>query len=168
MVYSNYTTPTEQTIRLATPEIIIRKMQLQDLNKVWELETRIFRDPWSRNHLYHEILDNSISFSFVVERDREVIGYAIYWFIDNEAHIAKLAIDASFRGKQYGDFLLCRVLEEMKCQKVQVVYLEVRRSNQAAQQLYLKHGFKLIGTRRNYYSNDKEDALLMSLSLKEG
>lgn len=168
MVCSDYTVPAEQVPVVDNQDIIFRKMQLHDLEQVSELETRVFREPWSRQHLLHEILDKSISFSFVVEKDEQVIGYALYWAISDEAHIAKLAVDERYRRRKYGDFLLCSVLEEMRGQKVRVVYLEVRRSNIAAQSLYLKHGFKITGTRKNYYSNDQEDALLMSLSLKEG
>ncbi|MFQ5823138.1 MAG: ribosomal protein S18-alanine N-acetyltransferase [bacterium] len=168
MECNDLTVTARQATKSKIPSIIFRKMQLPDLDKVCELESRIFSDPWSRNNFVHEILDNLDSFPFVVEKDKEVIGYAIYWYIDSEAHIANFAIEECFRRKKIGKFLLCRLIEEMKRQKVRVVYLEVRRSNLAAQNLYLKHGFKIIGVRKNYYSKDKEDALLMSLPLKEG
>jgi ribosomal-protein-alanine N-acetyltransferase len=168
MAFSDYEVLTEPLLPFAEQDIFFRKMQIHDVEQVIELERSIFRDPWSRNHFVHEILDNPISFSFVVEKEMRVIGYVISWRIDDEAHLAKLAIDEGFQRRNIGGFFLCKVLEEMKCDEVRIVYLEVRRSNVAAQNLYLKHGFKIIGTRKNYYSKDKEDALLMSLSLKEG
>lgn len=167
MVYNNLTDEEIQAPSIEISGITIRKMQLRDLDAVYELEKKIFKKSWSRNNFVYEILDSPISFPYVIAKDQQVIGYAIYWRVDNEAHIANLAIDENYRRRKLGSLLLRYLLKEMMRQKVQVIYLEVRRSNIAAQNLYLKHGFEYVGVRNNYYIKDKEDALLMSLFVKE-
>lgn len=168
MVCNDLTFVEKQSLQFEIPGILIRKMQLQDLDKVHELETKIFNDPWSRESFAYEIRNNPFSFLFVVEKDKEIIGYAVYWYLNHEAHIANLAIDQKFRRKKIGELLLSYLLNEMKSQNVRVVHLEVRRSNIAAQNLYLKKGFKITGVRKNYYVKGREDAVLMNLFLKEG
>ncbi|MFQ5750746.1 MAG: ribosomal protein S18-alanine N-acetyltransferase [bacterium] len=149
-------------------EILIRNMQLRDLDQVCKLERSIFAHPWSRKSITYEILDNPFSYALMAEMENKLIGCAIGWCIDTEAHIGTFAVDVNFRRKGIGGLLLGSLITDFKHKRVRRVYLEVRRSNIAAQSLYLKYGFKFCGERKNYYSKENEDALLMSLSLKEG
>lgn len=148
-------------------KVKIRPMEFRDLDRVSELEKRIFRAPWPRRSFALE-LENSYSRSLVLEFQGRVVGYAVYWLIDGEAHLANIAIDADYRGMGLGETLLRFILQELKLRKVKKIHLEVRKSNVVAQNLYFKFGFKITGIRKNYYTKDREDALLMSLSLKEG
>lgn len=143
----------------------VRTMQIPDLPAVAELEKASFSTPWSPNSLTHELLVNPHSYALVIEHRGNVIGYSIGWMYDNEAHIGTFGIHPKFRKNSLGSFLLRTLLEYCKYKGVQFIYLEVRRSNVPAQKLYLKHGFTIFGIRKNYYSKDKEDALLMSLSI---
>lgn len=165
MVFNNLTDEEIQKPLIEVPGIMIHKMRLPDLDKVYGLEKKIFKGSWSRNSFAYEVLNNPLSYSYVVKKDNEVIGYAIYWQIDNEAHIANLAIDVKFRRRKLGELLLRYLIRKMQHQNIQVIHLEVRHSNLAAQNLYLKHGFKIVGVRKHYYAKYKEDAFLMSLFL---
>lgn len=145
-----------------------RRMQLRDVDDVFELEEQIFSDPWAKGSFVYEIVSNMFSFPYVIDRDGQIIGYAIYWCIRNEASLTNFAVDAGYRRIKIGSEFLNHLIEEMKQKDVEVVYLEVRKSNLPAQQLYQNHGFEVIGVRKNYYTKQKEDAVIMKLFLKEG
>lgn len=149
-------------------DLVIRAMEVQDLRRVCDLERSCFQAPWSEKSLADEILENPRSRTFVVLKNGVVIGYALYWHIDMEAHLARITINRGFRRKNIGSFLLNYLIKDIQNRNISVVYLEVRRSNIAAQNLYLKHGFLIDGVRKNYYLDENEDAILMSLPLKEG
>lgn len=149
------------------PGPTIREMQIQDLDRVFEIERNVFVTPWSRKSIAHEI-NNPQAISLVAEKNAMIIGYVICWWFDGEAHIGTLAIVPAFRRKKVGTELFVHLLDDLSQKNVEVIYLEVRRSNLAAQNLYWKNGFEICGVRRNYYTKEKEDALLLSLSLKEG
>ncbi|NIR50541.1 ribosomal protein S18-alanine N-acetyltransferase [candidate division KSB1 bacterium] len=142
-------------------------MTEQDLNSVHGIERKSFRNPWSRQSIAREIR-NPDSLTLVVEKDHFVVGYVICWCVCDEAHVGTLAVDSRFRRTKIGEKLLRQLTKDLTRKNINHVYLEVRHSNLAAQKLYKKFGFKVSGVRKNYYSKENEDALLMSLSLKEG
>ncbi|MCH8874165.1 ribosomal protein S18-alanine N-acetyltransferase [candidate division KSB1 bacterium] len=146
--------------------INIREMQVDDLARVSELEEQVFPNVRSKNNIADEVLENSLSFAYVVEKDHLVIGYAIFWRVDTEAHLMDFAVDKKHRRKKIGSSLLSYLIKDWKLKKVQTGHLEVRRSNDAARNMYLKYGFELTGVRKNYYSKEKEDAILMSISFR--
>ena len=146
--------------------INIREMQVDDLDRVSELEEQVFPNVRSKNNIADEVLENSLSFAYVVEKDHLVIGYAIFWRADTEAHLIDFAVDKNHRRKKIGSSLLSYLIKDWKLRKVQTGHLEVRRSNLAARNMYLKYGFEVTGVRKNYYSKEKEDAILMSISLR--
>lgn len=149
-------------------DLAIRPLEIHDLRRVCDLEKRCFPAPWSDTSIAYEILENPRSCSFVVLKENVVIGYALYWQIGFEAHLARVAINPGFRRKNVGSYLLNYLIKDIRGKNIAVVYLEVRRSNIAAKNLYLKHGFIIDGVRKNYYLDENEDAILMSLPLKEG
>lgn len=83
------------------------------------------------------------------------------WIIMGEAHITNIAIWPGCRGQGWGEYLLRAVMNKMLSVNVRRLTLEVRVSNETAQNLYNKLGFKAAGVRKNYYSDNKEDALIM-------
>ena len=141
-------------------------MQVGDLERVCELEKQAFPDVRSKKNIAYEVLENSLSFAYVVEKDHLVIGYAIFWRVGTEAHLMDFAVDKNHRRKKIGSSLLNYLINDWKLKKIQAGHLEVRRSNEAAWNLYLKYGFEVAGVRKNYYSKEKEDAILMSVSLR--
>ena len=108
----------------------------------------------------------------VVKRDSdpggpssEMAGYVGIWFQGNEAHITEIAVRESLRGNGIGELLLIGSVRVAIERGSSVVTLEVRVSNFIAQRLYEKYGFKTAGIRKGYYSDNREDALIMTTSL---
>ncbi len=146
--------------------IKIRRMRIQDLERVIEIENQSFSNPWSRDAFIYE-MGSGISYPWVVEVDNKIVGYSIHWVIIDEAHLSNIAIDPLYRRMGIGRLLLEKVLESTKKMGAKFITLEVRASNSPAISLYKKMNFKVIGTRKNYYTNPLEDALIMMKSLEE-
>jgi ribosomal-protein-alanine N-acetyltransferase len=89
-------------------------------------------------------------------------GYAGLWLMVDEAHITTIAVRPEFRGKGLGELVLCGLVDTALEVSARILTLEVRVSNTVAQNLYLKYGFKQSGLRRRYYSDNNEDALIMT------
>ena len=97
----------------------------------------------------------------------KVVGYVGIWFVMDEGHITNVAVHSDYRGKKIGDKLVQDLVELCKENNIVSMTLEVRVSNIVAQNLYKKYGFKLAGIRKEYYSNNKEDAMIMWNDIKE-
>lgn len=91
-----------------------------------------------------------------------ILGYAGLWFLADEAHLANIAVREAYRRRGIGELLLSRCIELAGELNARSITLEVRVSNLAAQALYEKYGFAPVGTRRGYYTDNKEDALIMT------
>ncbi|MBI2836470.1 MAG: ribosomal protein S18-alanine N-acetyltransferase [Chloroflexi bacterium] len=91
-----------------------------------------------------------------------VVGFAGIWVISEEAHITSIAVREKLRGRGIGELLMMAIIDLARKLDARTVTLEVRVSNSVAQSLYTKFGFSPVGTRRGYYTDNREDALLMS------
>ena len=91
-----------------------------------------------------------------------ILGFAGLWFMADEAHLANIAVRERYREKGVGERLLISIIELAIKKNARFITLEVRASNTAAQALYRKYGFAEVGTRREYYTDNKEDAILMT------
>ena len=142
-------------------------MRDADLPAVHEIETRSFSNPWSDATFRGEIQNKGISFPMVIVRpeDRRVAGYIIYWHIRDEVQINNFAVHPDLRWKGIGEAVLRLVLKEVRDKGAVFATLEVRVSNTAATRLYEKLDFKILGTRKGYYTNPVEDAYVMGLVL---
>ena len=125
------------------------------------IESRIHRNPWSQEQI-KESFQNKNNLVIGVFNQDELIGYCFILIAQTEAEILNIAIDINFQRKGLGEKLLKECIERLKSKKVKNLFLEVRQSNHAAKNLYSKMGFKTIGIRKNYYS-DNEDASMMQL-----
>ena len=94
-------------------------------------------------------------------RDR-LAGYVSTWFMTDEAHITGIAVRESLRGNGVGELLLLASVELSMSRGSRVVTLEVRVSNHVAQSMYTKYGFKQVGLRKRYYTDNNEDAYIMT------
>ncbi len=106
-----------------------------------------------------------IGFSRDTDGDREkeyIIGFAGIWIIADEAHVTAIAVREKYRGQKIGALLMVAISDLAMQLKAHSLTLEVRLSNKVAQNLYTKFGFKEVGVRRGYYTDNREDALLMS------
>ena len=112
-------------------------------------------------------LKNNLARYIVAEIDGKVVGYVGVWFVLDEGHITNVAVHSDYRGKKIGDKLIKELVELCKENNMSAITLEVRVSNIVAQNLYKKYGFKIGGIRKEYYSDNKEDAMIMWSQLKE-
>ena len=138
--------------------IQFRQMSENDVAEVYKIEKMLFTDPWSKNSFLEDMNNSEFSHSFVIECDKSVVGYSICWYYLNELHIGNFAIHPDFQNRGLGKVLLTNVLQWFRSYKV--AYLEVRKSNFIAINLYKKYGFNVMYHRKKYYSNG-EDAVVM-------
>lgn len=103
--------------------------------------------------------------SFLAEINGKIVGYVLFWLLPEEVDIHNIAVHGDFRRHGIGQALLQRVLEQARERNLSRVTLEVRISNSVAQRLYQSVGFMAKGVRKGYYSDDGEDALVMTLEL---
>ena len=96
-----------------------------------------------------------------------VVGWGGIWCVADEAEIASVCVDPAYRRLGGGTKLLQTLLRQARLSGAQNVYLEVRASNQAAQELYRGAGFECIGVRKRYYTNPLEDAVLMRCEIMQ-
>ncbi|OIJ11360.1 ribosomal-protein-alanine N-acetyltransferase [Anaerobacillus alkalilacustris] len=139
----------------------IRYMFSEDIDDVLKVEQNSFATPWSRTAFVNELVNNKFAHYLVLVRNEEVIGYCGVWVIVDEAHITNIAIHSDFRGLKLGEQLLVHAIELSRTLGATKVTLEVRVSNHVAQRLYAKLGFQPGGIRKNYYTDNQEDALVM-------
>ncbi len=141
--------------------VAIRSMCQADIDAVVTVERDCFSTPWSREAFEGELADNQLAHYLVVEMGGQVIGYAGMWIILDEAHVTNVAILSPYRRLGFGENLLAALIIHAKALGATCMTLEVRVSNMDAQRLYTRMGFAARGIRRQYYTDTKEDALIM-------
>lgn len=144
----------------------IRAMVLSDVTRVHEIDTSSFSAPWPAEAFSIE-LANPKARNFVIIENDHVIGFIVYWLILDECHIATIAVEEGHRGKGYAKDLLRKALQSSLDEGAAFVFLEVRSSNLPAIGLYRSFGFEIVGTRKKYYKDNNEDALLLTLEMKK-
>jgi ribosomal-protein-alanine N-acetyltransferase len=144
-----------------TDHVSIKPMRLEDISAVLEIEQMSFPTPWPRDAYQHELKDNRLACYLVAREFQRVLGYAGMWVILDEAHVTTIAVDPLHRRRRIGERLLVALIDEAMRRGARWVTLEVRKSNLGAQALYRKYGFKDIGIRKGYYSDNREDAIVM-------
>ncbi|NLY87122.1 MAG: ribosomal protein S18-alanine N-acetyltransferase [Clostridiales bacterium] len=142
--------------------IEIRKAKLSDIPAISRLEVESSNTPWSAKALTYDVTQNEKAYVIVADKAGDKVGYADAWIFAGEAQINNIAVLDEYRGQGIGDALLTHLLEFCKERTCRIVTLEVRKSNEPAISMYKKHGFEIVGTRREYYRDNKEDALLMN------
>ncbi len=138
----------------------IRRMTREDLPKVMAIEQVSFSNPWSYEMVKKE-LSHDWSTVLLAEQGGEVLGFAIFWLVVDELHVLNVAVAHAHRRQGIGRAVMEAALEVGLTHRCRIATLEVRRSNQAAIALYNSLGFKPVGMRPAYYSDDREDAVLM-------
>jgi ribosomal-protein-alanine N-acetyltransferase len=109
-----------------------------------------------------ELQNRAVCHIYVVRTPEcAVAGFCAFWLVFDEIHINNVAMRPKFRGRGIGTALLLHVLTEARNLGARRATLEVRASNEGARRLYDRLGFYVAGTRRNYYSNPVEDALVL-------
>ncbi|WP_079525657.1 ribosomal protein S18-alanine N-acetyltransferase [Halobacillus hunanensis] len=147
--------------------VIIREMKVEDIEQVMIVEHATFAVPWTEDTFMNEVNgENPYAHYLVIEQDGTVFGYCGLWLIIDEAHVTNIAIHPDYRGNKYGEQLFRKSFEEAIEMGAIQLSLEVRVSNTPAQHLYRKFGLVPGGVRKNYYTDNGEDALVMWVGLK--
>ena len=146
----------------------IMSMLPTDIPGVMIIERACQPSPWSEK-LFHDCL--RVKYPALVLRDAKTIhAFAIHSTKVGECHLFNLCVHPDAQGKGYGNWILERVIEDAKKDGAEMIYLEVRKSNDRAMRLYKKYGFKQTGERKDYYNDpdgNKEDAWVYSLDLEK-
>lgn len=142
--------------------LLIREMEIIDIESIYEIEKEAFADPWSKSALIDE-LNNENALYYVALLDNEVKAYIGMWKIFDEGHITNIAVKKENRRFKIGQQLLEKLIEKGNELGIRSYTLEVRESNISALNMYLKAGFNIAGKRKNFYSNPLEDAIIMWL-----
>jgi ribosomal-protein-alanine N-acetyltransferase len=142
----------------------IRKMTLEDVPDVIDLDHKSFSLPWPERSFRFELTANPASRCWVAEFEGKIVGMIVVWLIIDEAHVATLATHPDFRRRGIAKKLLAHTLRLMMDEGARSSFLEVRESNFAAQEMYRKFGYEESGRRPHYYRDNDEDAILMNLA----
>jgi ribosomal-protein-alanine N-acetyltransferase len=140
-------------------------MKQEDVNQVTEIDREVFPTLWPPAN-YERELKNGLAHYIVATDEGEgqyIMGFAGLWMLVDEAHITNIAVREKHRRQGIGEALLIAIIELAIELGAQLITLEVRASNAEAQKLYAKYGFVRVGLRRGYYTDNREDAVLMSI-----
>jgi len=143
---------------------LIRKMIMNDLEQVVAIDQVSFSLPWPARSFQFELTDNPASRCWVVELDKKIVAMIVSWLILDELHVATISTHPDFRKQGIGKKLLTHALKSARDEGVTRSFLEVRESNEAAIRMYKSFGFVEDGRRKEYYKDNHEDAILMTLN----
>jgi ribosomal-protein-alanine N-acetyltransferase len=137
-------------------------MSIEDLPDVHRIERASFSVPWPDDAYRSEIQGNRLASYLVARADGRLVAYGGIWLMVDEAHITTFAVDPAWRRQRVGETLLIALMDQAIGRHAREATLEVRLSNLAARKLYEKFGFRPVGVRARYYSDNGEDALIMT------
>jgi len=143
-------------------------MGLAHLPAVHAIERASFFPPWPDEAYRNELQTNRLATYIVARLDDVVIGFAGLWLMVDEAHVTTFAVEPAWRRRTVGERLLVALLDIAMARGAREATLEVRLSNVAARRLYEKYGFRPVGLRPRYYSDNGEDALIMTTDALDG
>jgi len=142
-------------------------MRMEDIPQVHAIDQVSFSLPWSERSFRFEVSQNTNARPWVAEiingKARNIVAMLVLWIILDEAHLATIAVHPLYRRQKLAQKLLATALLTTLPLGIKLVYLEVRKSNLAAQALYRRFGFEEVGVRPHYYQDNQEDAVLMTL-----
>jgi [ribosomal protein S18]-alanine N-acetyltransferase len=147
---------------LASPVLRIRPMAFDDLPAVQGIERSSFSTPWPPQAYRQELASNRLAHYLVALLDDVVVAYGGIWLMVDEAHVTTFAVHPRYRRRRIGERLLLALLDVSVDRRAREATLEVRLSNLPARRLYEKYGFRPVGIRPRYYSDNGEDALIMT------
>lgn len=142
--------------------IKIKPMEKSDIDSVIAIEEKAYGPHhWSKESFMGELSNELAKYFSVFSENGDLIAYCGCWQILEEAHITNIAVDPNFRQKHIGEAMLKTIIDECYKNMAKYITLEVRVGNKPAIGLYEKYGFKSLGTRKGYYQDNNEDALIM-------
>ncbi|MFO7941588.1 MAG: ribosomal protein S18-alanine N-acetyltransferase [Bacillota bacterium] len=142
-------------------DVTLRPMEVGDLSEVMEIERRSYPTPWSESAFRSEITRNTSADYIVATRPEGIIGYAGMWLFLLEAHVTNIAVHPDYRGRKVGSQLLLGLMARALLRGLNRMTLEVRVSNELAQDFYESYDFQFVKIKKGYYTDTGEDALVM-------
>jgi len=142
------------------PNITIRRMAENDLDLVSAIEKEVFTDPWSLD-AFKVDLNNKMACPMVAEFEKKIVGYTNIYIVAGEVQIGNFAVAPGYRKRGVGRQLMNEIFEKASENDCHTIFLEVRESNVPAMELYKSYGFISAGKRKDYYSNPRENAIIM-------
>ena len=140
---------------------MIRPMGDHDMDQVLAIENQSFTSHWTRQQMHYELHENSFALIYVYEENDEILGYIDFWITFDTCQLASIAVRNDVRRKGIAKQLMDYMIDEAEKKYCGVISLEVRVSNESAKQLYRAYEFVEASIRKNYYSDNHEDAILM-------
>lgn len=158
-------------LMLSTDTCYFADLQEADLDAVMAIETACYTFPWSRGNFVDSITAGyrcQALWRPVAAAAPELLAYTISMRGVDEAHLLNIAVAAAWRGQKLGVLMLDQLCAWARLSQLDYLWLEVRRSNLAAQKRYLDYGMYIVGERKNYYRTESgnENALVMSYQLQ--
>jgi ribosomal-protein-alanine N-acetyltransferase len=154
-------------VQLRLP-LAIEPMGEADVATVQQIERQIFSTPWPKNAYFRELSSRTSAHYIVLRRGAaeagdqdELVGYAGMWKMYDEAHVTTIGVRHDLQHHGYGRILFAGLVQAAYDMGAKWVTLEVRTSNENAMRMYESFGFKVIGRRRGYYTDNGEDAIVM-------
>ena len=144
-----------------TPTVEILPMRRRHLRAVLRIETQVYPRPWSTSLFLSELALRSTRAYIVARVGRDLVGYAGLMMTLDDGHVTTIAVEPTWHENKIGTRLLLRLAREAIERGAKSLTLEVRITNNAAQDLYRKFGFVPVGVRKNYYQEVNEDAIVM-------
>ncbi len=151
--------------KILSEPVEIREMKVDDLPGVLSIERVSFRTPWSES-IFKEELSSSLCRSLVATVGGEIAGYINFAIVSDEVHLRNVSVHKAFRKCGIASKLLSEMIRISSEAGVLWSTLEVRRSNTEAIKLYENFGFEIKGVRPSYYSDTREDAIIMWADLR--
>ncbi len=135
----------------------------EDLDEIVKIENESHLAPWTKKNFIDS--HNANNLFKVLKNENDIIGYYIALFVEDECQLFNITVRLELQKKGFGQLMLKNLFTDCRKKNVINIFLEVRKSNNAAIRLYEKNGFNTIAVRNNYYKNKegKEDAILMGL-----
>ncbi len=138
--------------------VAFRTMTLTDIPGVLELERATYPEPWSEG-IFSDELSRTDRIYLIAEHDGVMVGFGGLMFVDQDAHVTTLAVDAGVRNSGLGTRLMLQLIGAGMERGAQNLTLEVRATNESALRLYNRFGMVAVGVRKHYYRDD--DAVIM-------
>ena len=143
-------------------EITILPMIKEDIEAVVKIEEDAYgKHHWAKSSFYDEMSNNLAKYYSAKTKGGELVGYAGTWHIIDEGHITTIAVKKEYLRNHIGEALIQKIIDDCYKNNIKYLTLEVRVSNTPAIKLYEKYGFQSLGTRKAYYQDNNEDALIM-------
>jgi len=148
--------------------LYVKEILQEDLEAIAKIDEELYHKPWSAKDFENELKNNPYAYYFKMvnsDNNDEIVGYIGFWILFERAEITKVSIVKKYQGYKLSNILMEDLEKRVRLANCENITLEVRVSNERAINLYKKHGFSIVATRKKYYDNG-EDAYLMLKELK--